>query len=675
MRKSIFIYLLVVLLLINIIKTQDSKPIKFRCGANEIQKPPADAKIPFPTNKNNSNNIKLFNLNTKLNEDEFKDFNIYLDLENFNVEVNTYNLGSKKQFFIDCFNKALKTIKSLLKVKPLSKNFQINDELLINNGINKWDKEKVGDEIIKKGEGMKTLGIDLYLFIKFGSSKDMSSNTTIASALAISQDPSSYQPLAGKITINKDWNFDKTNSLQYLSSILLHEITHVLGFSSYYFEKLKMYTSKTDKSGIKRFYINSKKLLNVAKKYYNCDNVEGIELEEYGGEGTAGSHWEERILLGEYMTGVVYNEDQAISEFTLAVLEDLGFYKANYYTGGLMRYGKNKGCDFLNSKCVNNGKINQKFTNEFFDINNNGMPACSSGRQSRAYQYLSTYDSIPKEYIYFDNPTYGGRSGADFCPVFEERPSESTTKYFVGHCSEIGSNDYGSYIANKNSNYTKKDNYQSVTGESYSENSFCALSSLIPENNNEYPPNIMRAICYPMFCSDKSLTIKINKDYVVCPRTGGKIKILNYNGYILCPDYNLICSGTVICNDMFDCVEKKSELKDIKYDYEIKTSQDLIEEEKNSFLENFCELSKNGKCPIKCIQCDESSKCLKYYDGDIPNPDNNDKDGDSNKKGNFFVNGFLPALIIAIVSVLLIILMVKIKMKKENFKDKNENFV
>ena len=453
MKESILIYLLFLPLLINTIKTLEPLPIKLRCGANEIQKPPADAKIAFLPNKNNSNYIQL--LNTNLNAEEFKDFNIYLDLYNFNAEVDKYNLNSKKQFFIDSFNKALKTIKSLLKVKPLSKNFQISDNILISNGINKWDKEKVGDEISKKGQGMKTLGIDLYLFVRFGTSKDMS-NTTIASALAISQDPSSYQPLAGKITINRDWNFDKTNSLQYLSSILLHEITHVLGFSSYYFDKLKMQSSKTDKSGIKRFYINSKKVLNIAKKYYNCDSVQGVELEEFGGNGTAGSHWEERILLGEYMTGVIYNEDQAISEFTLALLEDLGFYKANYYTGGLMRYGKNKGCDFLNSKCVNNGKINQKFTNEFFNIKNNGFPACSSGRQSRAYQNILIYDSIPKEYIYFENQKYGGRSGADYCPVFEENPSESMTKYYVGHCSEIGSKDYGSYLSNKNKNYAKK---------------------------------------------------------------------------------------------------------------------------------------------------------------------------------------------------------------------------
>ena len=33
-----------------------------------------------------------------------------------------------------------------------------------------------------------------------------------------------------------------------------------------------------------------------------------------------------------------------------------------------MQFGKNKGCDFLYKKCVNGGKINVKFKNEFLII-------------------------------------------------------------------------------------------------------------------------------------------------------------------------------------------------------------------------------------------------------------------------------------------------------------------
>ena len=90
---------------------------------------------------------------------------------------------------------------------------------------------------------------------------------------------------------------------------------------------------------------------------------------------------------------------------------------------------------------------------------------------------------------------------------------------------------------------------------------------------------------------------------------------MDFDGYLLCPDYNLICSGTVICNDMFDCVEKKSLLKNVIYDYETKTSQDILDQKDKENEKDFYELSNNGKCPIDCIQCDELGQCKNCKNG------------------------------------------------------------
>ena len=38
--------------------------------------------------------------------------------------------------------------------------------------------------------------------------------------------------------------------------------------------------------------------METSKQYFNFDEIDGVELEEFGGNGTTGSHWEERILLG-----------------------------------------------------------------------------------------------------------------------------------------------------------------------------------------------------------------------------------------------------------------------------------------------------------------------------------------------------------------------------------------
>ena len=69
-----------------------------------------------------------------------------------------------------------------------------------------------------------------------------------------------------------------------------------------------------------------------------------------------------------------------------------------------------------------------------------------------------------------------------------------------------------------------------------------------------------------MFDAETSLTIKLNQQYLVYPQEGGIINnITNYEGYIYCPDYNLIGTGAFLCNNMFDCVDKNLEAKNILY--------------------------------------------------------------------------------------------------------------
>ena len=61
-----------------------------------------------------------------------------------------------------------------------------------------------------------------------------------------------------------------------------------------------------------------------------------------------------------------------------------------------------------------------------------------------------------------------------------------------------------------------------------------------------------------------------------------------------------MCSGTILCNNMFDCVEKKSKIKEESYNYAyiIKASQNILksELEKKDDINNN-ELNENGDCP------------------------------------------------------------------------------
>ena len=112
-----------------------------------------------------------------------------------------------------------------------------------------------------------------------------------------------------------------------------------------------------------------------------------------------------------------------ISDITLALFEDSGWYKVKYYTGGLFRYGKNQGCDFLNSYCVN-GDVS-KYKNDFCITEQTTM--CTPGRTHRAMCGLITYpEELEVYYRYFTNSRKGGYlSQADYCPVARTNSSYS----------------------------------------------------------------------------------------------------------------------------------------------------------------------------------------------------------------------------------------------------------
>ena len=616
MKKSYIIFVLI--FMFNEIICHLKAPV-FKCQhlESEEKNKLQTRKFEGDINLNEANKRRV---EVKTDEDGFKDFNIYLDLENVRYEIsNNANLKGNEDFFINAMKKAVKTLQSLLKVKPLEGNYYLVDEDFSKLNIAKWNTSLYGDEAHKKGISFNNEGIDLVIF---GTFSDLD-ESTLATASAKAYQEGDGQPYIGLVKINKNVVYSKPHSTEYFESILLHEFTHILGFSKYFFETYyKNLIWKVDDKGLNRTYLNSPKVVEVAKKYFNCNELDRVELENQGGSGTASSHWEARILLGEYMNGYSYTEEQVVSEFTLAVLEDSGYYKANYYTGGLMRYGKNKGCDFLKNECVDKSthKINENFENEFYDTitdGNNIDASCSSGRQSRTYKAWYLADSLPTIYQYFENEKIVGYEPADFCPVSLKYQEEEDLSYYVGHCSTKGSGKYGSQINYIYSNINPlSEAVQKYTGENYSDHSFCFLSSLT--KGSDYHHYFVRSNCYEIFCSEKSLTVKIFDDYIVCPRAGGKVEVDGYEGFIACPDYNLMCSGTVICNDIFECVEKKSGIKEssFNYDYTQKTTQNIpkLKKAEADTSDNY-ELSTDGICPQYCSHCEANNKCKKCATG------------------------------------------------------------
>ena len=594
------------------VKDEDSKEIKERTSECEMETIPNDLP-PLEIDESKSSR--------RLTEQDFKPFKIYIDLSYMRYQASLDPQLSKNLMeVVNSMEKAKTTLEKLFMVKPFEKNWVVRAENLEKLGVPKFNQ----DFFKKNGEptqNLRQIGYDLYIFPKYG-------NITSLGSWGIYYYDANYRPMITKMTFSTKFDFGKNGHEKYLNVFFLHYFTHLLGFSGTYIKEKfpgNPYLIKKDRFGIERHYITSKKVIETAKKYYNCQSISGLELDNKGIINGVSTHWEPRILLGDYMSsfGIEY-EEQSISEITLSLLEDSGWYKANYYTGGLMRFGKNKGCEFLTEKCVNPQTHKISFPNEFFDELYIGKitPSCTSGRQSRNYKVFYQYSKdIPIEFQYFEKANRGGSSlYADYCPIMDSIKSEMENDYYVGNCKN-GSTMYGynaRYKSNQNNKYyygIKNTELPKEFGEALnSDNSFCVISSLVPKNKlSSYKSNFVapRAMCHEMICSDRTLTIRINNEYIPCPRKGGKVQVDDYDGFILCPDYNLICTGSVMCNDLFECVDKKSLVKEAIYDYEINTSQDYGKEEKNVAIEVY-EESSNGFCPKDCGRCDGNKKCLKY---------------------------------------------------------------
>jgi len=478
------IYLFLTFLFKYKIRAEDNRYTEYRCGADEEKFAPITSNRGIPIDPNKKTYRRRMD---EIDNDGFKKLNMYIDFENLKEQIKENDLENYQELLFSSLLTANETLAKLFKVKPHQKDDWMSDHQINDFDIYYWEKDKFGDEAYENNVTFFSTGIDIAIFGRISNSQKMGSSTLASSVITYLEVPNGL-PYAGRLTINKDCLKETINLKLYLEHIFIHELTHILGFSvnslsNFYGGQV---FKRTDKNGINRTYINTTKVIEVAKKYYNCSQIDGFPLEEYG-SGNSGSHWEARLLFGEYMTGSLFHVDYAISEFTLALLEDSGNYKVNYYTGGLMRFGKNKGCQFINDNCIDeNGHT--KFENEFFDsiyYPYDIDPSCASGRQGKTYNWLKYNPTVPSYYNYLNG--FIGLPMADFCPVSRSHSSETSKNFLAGHCSELGVGaNYGEQVyyylnIDGEEKYVNYDNskYENITGEIYSDISFCYLSSLM----------------------------------------------------------------------------------------------------------------------------------------------------------------------------------------------------
>ena len=452
-------------------------------------------------------------------------------------------------------------------------------------------KTKVNDHL-SPDEKRKT---DFLLFVSSLSTEHCAESNIVAYASYCQQEHALNRPVAGFANLCPDKLENKPQSFESLLSTVKHEIYHALGFSvglfAFYRDENGKPLTPRSKNGLPEYnavnnlYQWSEKIVkpvirhdwsisggytdheiqmivtpavvHEVRKHFNCSELEGAELENQGGEGTALTHLEKRLFENEAMTGT-YTQHPVFSRISLALMEDTGWYKANYEMAEPLDWGRNLGCLFVKNNCRAwiADRIEHKLSTAPFCATLKQSPLhmrCTHSKLSLALCNLVKYTSeLPKEFRYFDRlgqvpvkdiNTYGGAVElADFCPFYQKFTLTEEDGRKRGTTCTIAEN-----APTKNKNYAL---------ETYSPNAKCVEHGRHWSAKKELLTRTMLdwgSGCYEYDCTQHGLFLTVGDKRYRCKRESSVIEVTGemdrwkVNGTLVCPKCEEFCLGKGLC--------------------------------------------------------------------------------------------------------------------------------
>lgn len=286
---------------------------------------------------------------------------------------------------------------------------------------------------------------DFYILISAGP---VNNRDTLAYASPCVSDPYN-RPLIGRINFNPYFvKWDSLTPSANNENLILtahHEIVHSLGFTSSFFSANSRAASGTAR-GKTVNRIVTPTVVAMAKKYFGCDNITGVELEDEGAAGSVGAHWDRRVLFEELMTA---SAGSRASIFTLAYFKDLGFYDVDMDKAVPITHGKTAGCSFVEQKCNTvPGGLNKFWCLE--SPSDNPPKSCTFDRRGIGYCNSRQYSSsLASAFQYYSDPTVGGIEFVDRCPyiaAYSNRECAYQRDYGNDATTKQGEEDLGFYF-------------------------------------------------------------------------------------------------------------------------------------------------------------------------------------------------------------------------------------
>ena len=236
----------------------------------------------------------------------FSPIRIILDTTYFEQQGNQiYSIKDKIPLLKEAMNKAVNALSNILEVEDYGNDIfeDLTPQFMYNNKVFNWDPMFNNNADIPA---------DLIILTRFEDVNEFPPGV-LASAMPILLYKFTNRSIVGILTVSRSETFySYTNIKEYFSVVFLHELTHALGFLEtmfpFYPQGVENILMKKVIRGVERTLIKTPKVVERAKTFFNCNSLEGLELEDQGGQGSSISHWEQRILLGDYMASCYLSE-------------------------------------------------------------------------------------------------------------------------------------------------------------------------------------------------------------------------------------------------------------------------------------------------------------------------------------------------------------------------------
>lgn len=194
---------------------------------------------------------------------------------------------------------------------------------------------------------------DYHLYLKVENTPNGAE--ALSSAACLRNTDSNPRPILGVVFINYAVFATSLRDEYGYFHAMVKEMFHLFGFNSSTFQNFPVFNSANNTWGYQTMQtaslINGKWYYRVvipdvvarAKTFYNCADITGLPLENGGGAGFSGAHWD-KLWMGNEVMVAKHDAKAVISEFTLAVLRATGWWIID--EGGAQDYtwGKGDGC-------------------------------------------------------------------------------------------------------------------------------------------------------------------------------------------------------------------------------------------------------------------------------------------------------------------------------------------